>query len=544
MHALRKKLRWLLAIVALMAVASLAACGESVSGTDASASEAESSDETTDDDEASESEGDESSDDSADGDANPKGEQRMSLVMLLPPRSALSPFSDDAFKLSRWSMAETLVVLDDNGDVQPMLATEWSQDDDRTWRFSIRDGVSFHDGSDLDADAVVTALSAAAAADPLPRILKGVELEVALDGEEVVLTTANPDPLLPARLTSPQLSILAPEAYASDVVDPVGNGTGAFELVAVDGESGATLERFDDYWGEVATLDGIDVNFVPDGTARAAALRTEDPVIVEAIPPGQAPNIDGELIYEVPMPRTNTLYLNTDTGPLADPALRAAVREAIDQATIADLAYEGKADAAVGLLGPALAWADPLRTSDDYQAAMTERAEAADVDGVEITLATYSDRSELPEVAVIVQQQLEAAGFVVTQDVREYQFIEADALGGLFDAFILSRGTVLDSGDPVAYYEADFSCEGGYSIAQLCDTTVDELIAAASQTEAGEARRAAVMKAEAAILALDAAVPLVHERVIQGESASVVDAARDPRERVLVTSQTRVDAEG
>ena len=43
--------------------------------------------------------------------------------MLQPPRSALTPFSDDAFKLSRWSTAETLVRLDEAGDAQPMLAT-------------------------------------------------------------------------------------------------------------------------------------------------------------------------------------------------------------------------------------------------------------------------------------------------------------------------------------------------------------------------------------------------------------------------------------
>jgi peptide/nickel transport system substrate-binding protein len=539
MNLSKRAERALLLVLALIAALALASCGDNAEDTandetdDVSAPEADA------DDQAAESDTD---DEAVGGDAEADdAAQRVSLVMLLPPRSALSPFSDDAFKLSRWSMAETLVVLDDAGDVQPLLATDWTREDDTTWRFTIRDGVSFHNGAALDADAVATALSAGANADPVPRILRGVELGVEVDGSDVVLTTAVPDPLLPARLSSPQLSILAPDAYASDVVDPIGHGTGAFELVAVDGNSGATLDRFDGYWGDAAVLDGIDVSFVPDGTARAAAVRTQDPVIVEAIPPGQAPNIDEQLIYEVPMPRTNTLYLNTESGPLADPALRAAVREAVDGSAVADIAYEGRADVAEGLLGPALAWAAPLRDSDDYQEILSTRAEAGDADGVEITLATYSDRSELPEVAVIVQQQLEAAGFVVTQDVREYQFIEADALAGAFDAFILSRGTVLDSGDPVAYYEADFGCDGGFSISQLCDADVDARIAEASQTEAGEDRRAALLRAEAAILALDAAVPLVHERVIQGESASVVDAARDPRERRVVTTETRID---
>ncbi len=68
-------------------------------------------------------------------------DERVSVAMLQPPRSGLSPLSDDAFKLSRWSTAETLVVLDDDAVAQPALATAWTQTADTTWRFEIRDGV-------------------------------------------------------------------------------------------------------------------------------------------------------------------------------------------------------------------------------------------------------------------------------------------------------------------------------------------------------------------------------------------------------------------
>jgi peptide/nickel transport system substrate-binding protein len=265
--------------------------------------------------------------------------------------------------------------------------------------------------------------------------------------------------------------------------------------------------------------------------------------VVEAIPAGQAVTVDEELLTEVPMPRTNTLYLNTESGPFADPAVRAAAREAIDRAAIVSSVYEERADIAEGLLGPALPYAADFRDDADYQKLLEGRATPAQVDGIEITLGTFTDRAELPEVAVILEQQLEAAGFVVTQDVREYQYIEADALDGAFDAFILSRATVLDSGDPVAYLASDFSCEGGFSISQLCDQGVDQIITAASETEPGVERQHAIMLAEASILGTDAAIPLLHERVIQGESARVHEAARDPRERLLITADTHLDAE-
>lgn len=173
------------------------------------------------------------------GAASGDTENRARVAMLQPPRSGLSQFSDDAFKLSRWSTAETLITLDDLGDAEPGLATGWNRVDDRTWSFDLRPDVSFHNGTPLDASAVVTALTAATTSAPKPRILDGVELTVsATDDDTVAVSTKDIDPLVPQRLSSPQLSILAPEAYSGGGSDPVGTGTGPFVLTAVDGTSG------------------------------------------------------------------------------------------------------------------------------------------------------------------------------------------------------------------------------------------------------------------------------------------------------------------
>ncbi|MFJ4428681.1 ABC transporter substrate-binding protein [Streptomyces bobili] len=459
--------------------------------------------------------------------------KRVRLAMMQPPRSGLSPLSDDAFKLSRWSTAETLVKLDAAGDARPALATSWRRDG-RSWSFEIRDGVTFHDGTKLDADAVVRSLTRAAGASPRPRILDGVELTAkAADADTVTVTTAAEDPLVPQRLSSPQLAVLAAKAYTGKTVNPVGTGTGPFELTKVNGTSTATLDRYDAYWGGRAKAPGIDVRFVPDGTARAAALRSGEADIVESVPVSQAALLDEDLVTEVPMPRTNTLYLNTGKGVFKDASLRAAAREAIDAESIVKGVYEGRADVAEGLLGPALPWAAALRTP-------VTRAKAGDPAGRTVTIGTFTDRAELPEVAAALQQQLQKAGFTVKLDVREYANIESDALAGEFDAFILSRATVLDSGDPAAYLYSDFASDGSFNIAQLKKSSVDAELRKAGETPAGDARRKAVIAAEAAVLATDAAVPMLHERVVQGDAAGVVGAAHDPRERELVTAATHV----
>jgi peptide/nickel transport system substrate-binding protein len=460
-------------------------------------------------------------------------ERRIRLAMLQPPRSGLTPLSDDAFKLSRWSNTETLVLLNANGDAEPALATEWKQIDQYRWRFVLRPGVSFHDGSVMTAQSVVRSLSAAINAAPKPRILDGIELSVSVeDDHAVIISTAVPDPLLPQRLSSPQLAILAERAYgANGVVNPLLAGTGAFVLTEINGTSSARLKRFEGYWGQKAAAPGIDVSFVPDGAARAAALRTGSADLVEAVPVSQLPLIAAERIHEVPMPRTNTLYLNTRVGAFRDPQVRAAAAAAIERQPLVDNVYEGRADVASGLLGPALPWAAPLRQPQPLLPITT-------VKGQIITLATFSDRAELPEVAVYLAQQLSAAGFVVKQEVREYAHIEADALAGQFDAFILSRATVLDSGDPLAYMFSDFACQGSFNIAQLCDPQVDAALTRAAAIAAGAQRRQAIMAAENRILATHAAIPLLHERVIQGEAANMKNAERDPRERQLVTARS------
>lgn len=463
-------------------------------------------------------------------------DHRVRVAMLQPPRSGLTPLSDDAFKLSRWGATETLIRLDPIGDPQPFLATEWKQLDPKTWRFVIRKGVTFHDGTELTPQHVLNSLMAATRAAPKPRILDGVTLTAEVDGTDaVIIQTGKDDPLVPNRLSSPQLAILATKAYGADGrVNPIEAGTGPFSLKVINGTTSAKLDRFDGYWGEKAKLAGIDADYVPDGTARAASLRTGNADVVEAIPVSQVALLDPSVVHEVPMPRTNTLYLNTRNGPLTDPALRATIRDAVDRESIVNAVYEGRADIAAGLLGPALPWAAKVRKP------VANPVAAGAPNGAEITLATFTDRAELPEVAVLLEQQLTKAGFKVKQEVRQYAHIEADALAGKFDAFILSRATVLDSGDPVAYMFSDFACEGSFNIAQLCDPAVDAALAKAAATPSGDARRQAIIDAETAVLATNAAIPMLHERVIQGEAATVSAAERDPRERVLISERTAI----
>ncbi|MFJ1745022.1 ABC transporter substrate-binding protein [Streptomyces sp. NPDC088116] len=491
---------------------------------------------------------------------------RLRMALAFPPTENFSPYGADATLLSRLGVTEGLTRLDGNGAASPALAESWSRESDGSWLFTLREA-RFQDGTEVTPESVAAALTHAASATPVPTALAEVKLTATPSGDHRVrVTTAEPDPALPFRLAGPSMAVLSPKAYAKDAeggkdaegskdaegpkssasktdgstkrgaVNPVGTATGPFELTKVTGSTGATLDRFDDYWGGRAHASGIDARFIADGTARANALRSGEEDIAEAIPVAQAASLAEGAAHEVSTTRNTSLHLNTRSGPFKDPRFRAAARRAIDTSVLAENVHEGHADPAQGIFGPALTWAKGKRAKP------VGRAEAAlgkDVKGTTLTIATYDNRPELPEVAQVLQQQLEKAGFTVKLTVREYARIESDALAGKFDAFVSARNTMLDTGDPVSALSTDFTCDGSYNLALLCDRGVDRAVATADSLVDPGKRQDAAMAAEARILGTDAVVPLVHQRIIVGVAPAVRGVTLDPYERALATASTR-----
>ncbi|TGG88081.1 ABC transporter substrate-binding protein [Streptomyces albus] len=468
---------------------------------------------------------------------------RLRVSMAFPPAQAMSPYGDDAVALSRLSVIEGLTKLDASGVPKPALATSWkSSDGDRTWTFQLRKA-RFQDGRKLTADAVVRSIEEATEASPQPRVLSDAgKLTVKAEGPRTVaVTSSEPDALLPQRLANPSLAVLSPKAYGKGEgkdtkVTVAGHATGPFTLTKVNGTVSATLERNDDYWGGRAKASGVDVKFSANGTTRANALRSGSTDIAEYVPVSQASVLKKEQVREVPTARTNSLYMNTEHGPFRDARLRAAARAAIDSPALIKSVYEGYADKPQGLLGPGVKWAAGKRVPVRDRAKPASEAQVKKAPT--ITLATYTNRPELPEVVTALQQQFEKAGFKVKQVVRDYARMEADALAGKYDIFVQARNTLLDTGDPVSYLESDFTCKGSFNMSQLCDKDVDEAVGKAAATEDTAARQRAEMKAEAEILRTDAVVPLLHERFIQGVADGVEGVSLDPMERTLVTADT------
>ena len=454
---------------------------------------------------------------------------KLVVAESFPPTAGWAMESDDTFVLTRAGCLEGLARVDFEGAVVPALATGWEQVSPTEWDVTIREGVRFHNGEVLDAAAVAGALNHVLAADaPTRAFSPKVVASVAATGDMTVrITTPTPSVLLPLRLAAPNTGILAPAAYAGEQIDPVGTCTGPFRIVEHVPEQALRLEANADYWGGDVQVEAAEVRFVPDGGVRATQIRTGEAHISRVIPASaldKLKTVAGVNVMTVETTRTNGLYLNNARAPFDDVNARRAVQSAIDTAAIAGSIYEGSARPAVGPFAPNEPWtpADASVAPYDPERAKRLLAEAGiDAGALDLTLLVYTERAELPDLAAVIQAQLQQIGVKAEIRASNWGGIESDLYAGNFDLFLLSRNYLLDVADPIGFLTADYTCEGGFNLSNFCDPAVDALVDEARGTADPAARNALYAKVAAQLQDDAVTVFLVHVQNIDVVSKRV-----------------------
>ena len=261
---------------------------------------------------------------------------------------SLDPRASDAYPAVAGQIFEGLVARGPTGPV-PALATKWLVGPDgRTWTFTLRDAVVFHDGSAVDGPAVAKSFSRTD--DPI------IEKAETPDTRTVVLTTRAP--------YGPFLSALATLPYA--VVSPSSKlaGTGAFRVPA-GGEAARpfVLERNDRYWRADASgqrlpyLDRLSITSIPDPGTRLASIRAGNQDLITDLALGDigAVRTDPSLQL-VTRPETTVLFLglNLSAPGVDDLRVRQAIAQAINARAIVDRLYGGAATPASQLPPPSM----------------------------------------------------------------------------------------------------------------------------------------------------------------------------------------------
>jgi peptide/nickel transport system substrate-binding protein len=461
-----------------------------------------------------------------------------------PPVAAWALEANDAHALTRAGCLETLLKNGYDGDLEPMLATDWEQVEPETWEFTLREGVTFQDGTPMDADAVAGALSHLLEVEVPARAFNSTVIaEVAATDESTVqITTPRPDALVPMRVANPNTGILAPKAYEGKQIDIQGTCTGPFTVTEEVPQQSLSLEANENYWGGEVTLDSAEVRFVGDGAARATQLQAGEVQIAKSLPVANLATLEGDdnlEIPQLPLRRTTVMMLNNSRPPFDDPLVRQAIQQAVDTQAIVDGVYEGAGTPAVGPFGPDTDWApegaEAVSPDLDQARALLEQA-GVDPESLTFELQAYVERPELPDVAAVIQAQLAELGVKVKIKTGESAGLEPGWIEGDYDATLLSRGYLVDVADPGGYLVSDWTCEGSYNIAQYCDYATDQQIQDAVGIEDTDERNAAYQELATKLQDEAASVWLLHENAVWGIQKSVENFQPHPLDMYVLTA--------
>ncbi|MGA0602019.1 ABC transporter substrate-binding protein, partial [Caulobacter sp. KR2-114] len=263
---------------------------------------------------------------------------------ILDPTSGAASAIDE---VATGTIFEGLVRAGPGGTIAPALAESWEiAPDGRLYVFHLRRGVRFQDGSPFDASVVKFSLDRARAPGSLnaqKTYLSVIDRVETPDAYTVRLVLSRPSAVLIHVLTWGDAAMVSPRTAATDATRPV--GTGPFALKAWRRGESITLARNPAYWGARPRLAGMEIRFIADPTAAAAAMKAGD---LDAFPGFPAPETlaefqrDPRFSVHVGTTQGKTiLALNNARAPFSDLRVRRALAYAIDRKAIIDGAMFG-----------------------------------------------------------------------------------------------------------------------------------------------------------------------------------------------------------
>ncbi|MGW9451412.1 ABC transporter substrate-binding protein [Streptomyces sp. NPDC055632] len=438
-----------------------------------------------------------------------------------------------------------------DGTLAPALAVKWTVTD-KEIIFELRTGVTFHDGTPFDAEAVVTNLKRIS--DPVTRSTKTAALasvaEVkATSARTVVLTLKSADPLLLTQLAHEPGMMASPAALSKSGKDfgrrPV--GTGPFTFRQWRSKVQLSAERNKTYWDKdkdgtpLPRLEKVVLRFVTEAKVLRAELLTGGVQLVRALPPEEYKQLADDkriTVKDEGVRRNYYASLNVTKGPFRDPRVRAAFAMAIDRGAVGKASAGGDFD-----LAPSFATSRDwfydgslaLLPHDPEKARAT--LEKAGLRGpVPLTLLARR-RAPDPTVAELLQSQLTAAGFAPKVEVLEFQTQLERMKRHDFDAAVL----VVDVPrlDPSLSFDPYFASTGPSNWSGLDDPALDALLDKGLSTDDRAVRKQAYVDVQRRILQNNywvflhqAKSPLIHSGRLKGLELDVDGQWRLERARL------------
>ncbi len=396
---------------------------------------------------------------------------------------------------------DPLFEIDENLNVIPWLVERWEvTPDGKVYTFFLRRGVKFHDGTDLNAEAVrinFERILNPANRSPLRADFGPVQRVEVADTHTVRVVLAEPFAPFLSILTDRNGYVVSPaaiERYGRDLSrNPV--GTGPFQFVEWVKDDHLTFRRNPNYWrrGE-PYLDELVFRIAPDDTVRLTMLRTRHVELADWVDPRDVRKVKASphlKIYEVESFGFDMIRLNTSRPPFDNKLVRQALSWAVDREALRSVAYRGTGSVAIGPIPPRV-WAfdRSLRGNGyDPNRARSLLTQAGLAGGVSFTLQVRNVPLDQTR-AQLVQQQAAAAGIRVSLQLIDIGTLLLNLRNGAFEASqSFWSGRVDPDGNMFRHFHTS-AIQGGTNFMRYSNPELDRLLERAREiTDTAERRR-------------------------------------------------------
>lgn len=413
--------------------------------------------------------------------------------------------------VSKFGIGETLIMFDENMELKPVLADSWKVIDDSTYEFNIKDGVKFHNGKPVTAEAVKSSIERSLKLNKRAEEILSID-SIKAEGQKLTITTKSADSSFLGNLADPVFIIVDASGNTNDYVKaPV--CTGPFKIKSFVEDSHVDVEKNKDYWDDEAKIDLATFKIIKDDNTRAMALQSGEIDVATNITSTNIDTFENNPkfnINKITSLRTVFAYENLDNEFLKDPAVRKAVALCFDRETYANKLLKGTVEPATGLFPKSLPYGKDIegyKYDIDEAAKVLKEAGYVDTDNdgilekdgkkLELNIALYTSRAELPVIAEALQAEFEKLG--IKSKIQSYESL-ADVLESKdFDIALYSVNTA-PSGDPESFLKLYFKTDGESNYGGYSNKEVDALIDKLGTEKNKEARYDIAIQAQKIIL--------------------------------------------
>jgi peptide/nickel transport system substrate-binding protein len=368
--------------------------------------------------------------DTTDGGAQAGGTLRTALIS---PAGALDPLTvgDEGGLATLGQSGEYLAWSDDELMLQPRIAESWEPNEDGSvWTFTIRQGVTFHDGTPLTAEDVVATIeyhlgNESNALSALGGVLSAGNTQLA-DDTSVEFTLDAPNGNFPYLVSSDNYNlIILPKTFKGDWESDF-IGTGPWKLDTYTPEVGVNYVKNPDYWdtSRMPLADRNEVKYYEDEQARVAALQGGEVDVVSnfSVAGGGALLEDPSYtIIELRASQHRKVHMRTDMEPFKDKRVRQAMALAVNRQALVDGLFEGRADLGNDSpFAPAFPSTDPsvAQREQDLEQATQLLEAAGQGGGLKVKLESWQG-FEIPDLAVLLQNNWAEIGVTVDLQITD-----------------------------------------------------------------------------------------------------------------------------